>query len=49
MIRLYSYRELKFMLEKAGMKLIEAYGDYQSNAFKINSPRLIVVAQKCLC
>ena len=45
-VKTYSYAELKMMLEEAGMTLIKAYGDYEGRTFRLNSPRLIVVAEK---
>ncbi len=45
-IRTYSYGELKKMINEVGMKVIKAYGNYEGDPFRINSRRLIVVAQK---
>jgi len=45
-VRVYSYCELRGLLGEAGMVVVRAYGDYRGSLFRINSPRLIIVAQK---
>lgn len=42
----YSFKELKNMLNRAGLTVVKTYGNYQGEQFKMNSPRLIVVAEK---
>lgn len=45
-MRVYSYCELRRMLSEAGIVVVKACGDYRGSPFRINSPRLVVVAQK---
>lgn len=45
-LKVYSYSELKTMLERAGLKPVKVFGDYEGKPFKINSPRLIIVAER---
>ena len=45
-LRIYTYWELREMLEKAGMRLEKAYGSYKGDEYGPTSPRLIVVARK---
>ena len=45
-LRIYTYWELREMLEKAGMRLEKAYGSYKGDEYEPESPRLIVVTHK---
>ena len=46
-IRLYSYDELKAMLEGNGLSILKIFGDYNGNKFSISkSERLIIIAVK---
>lgn len=45
-VRLYNYNELKELLQKAGMKIQAAYGDWQGTPFSSQSGRIIIVAEK---
>lgn len=45
-IRLYSYRELCTLLKHNGFADFEGYGSLNSDAFKLGSPRLYLVATK---
>jgi SAM-dependent methyltransferase len=42
--RLYTLSGLKCLLEKAGFKVMEAYGDYEKQSLAIDSSRLIFIA-----
>ncbi|RLG72701.1 MAG: hypothetical protein DRO23_10050 [Thermoprotei archaeon] len=42
----YSFKELKNMLNRAGLVIVKAYGNYQGEAFQMNSRRLVIVAEK---
>ncbi|PLX21623.1 MAG: hypothetical protein C0597_03095, partial [Marinilabiliales bacterium] len=45
-IRLYSYPEIKRILEDNGFEILNHWGDYSSNVFSVKSKRLIILAQK---
>lgn len=46
-VRLFSLRDFEFLFEKAGLKIVEKYGDYQLNPFdEKTSNRLIIKAVK---
>lgn len=47
-IRLYSYVELKGMLEHAGLSVLGVYGGLHGEALTLASPRLVVVASTAL-
>ena len=45
-VRLYDLQEFSPMLEAAGMKVLEAYGDLKGSPYKKDSPRLCVLSEK---
>jgi cyclopropane fatty-acyl-phospholipid synthase-like methyltransferase len=45
-VALYLKHEIVHELENLGFEIIKKFGDYQLNAFKSNSPRLILVGHK---
>ncbi len=45
-LRLYSFRQLQKILEKAELRIKKTYGDYEKQEFQQDSPRLIVLAKK---
>src|SRR4030095_57633 len=45
-LRFYTVPELKVMLNKAGLKLIETYGDFDYNPISLSTPRYILIAEK---
>ncbi|TET58632.1 class I SAM-dependent methyltransferase [Candidatus Bathyarchaeota archaeon] len=45
-LRLYSFLELKAMLCKAGMNVLDVYGGYEGQPFEQNASRMIVLAGK---
>ncbi len=45
-IRLYTASELRFMLERVGLKVTQLFGDYDGNPYGFDSQRLIVTAVK---
>jgi SAM-dependent methyltransferase len=45
-IRLYTLRELRIALERAGLQFEDAYGRYKAKRYQLDSPRLIIVASK---
>jgi len=45
-LRLYSFPQLKTMLEKAELTIEKIYGDYERHEFRQDSSRLIVLAEK---
>jgi len=45
-LRLYSFSQLKRMLEEAGLTTEKVYGDYEAQVFGQGSPRLILLAKK---
>ena len=47
-LRLYTYRELTGMLERAGFGLHEAYGDLDMTPFELGAPWLYLVTTKVL-
>ena len=44
--KLYSGRELKGLLKKAGFKEIKLYGNFAGNAYDVEADRLVAVAEK---
>ena len=47
-VRAFNLNDFKQLLEKAGLELIETFGDYNLSAYdKINSNRLILIAKPC--
>ena len=47
-IRLYTMAELRWLLNQAGMEVINTYGDADASEYSMISPRCIVVAQKAI-
>jgi SAM-dependent methyltransferase len=45
-VRYYTAPELRTMLARAGLSLLDFYGDFEGGAFGVQSRRLIAVAQK---
>lgn len=45
-IRLYSFTEIKEILEKLGLSIIKTYSNWESKSFNINSQRMIIIASK---
>jgi SAM-dependent methyltransferase len=45
-VRVYSATELGIMLEQAGLRPIQWYGDFSLNPFTYDSPHMIIVAEK---
>ena len=45
-IRFYFLTELEERLNGVGLKVSETYGDFDGSGYAINSPRLIVIAEK---
>lgn len=45
-VRAYTLVELRKMLERAGMQLMDVYGDFQGNDYTLESPQMILVARK---
>ena len=44
--RVYTFTELAGIMETAGLRLREAYGDYDASSYDFTSPRLILVGEK---
>jgi len=45
-MRLYTYTELKDMLERCGFNVLYTYGNYDSSTYTQDSNRIIIIAQK---
>ena len=45
-VRVYTPEELEAMLNKAGMRVVKRFGDYDGGALTAQSPRLILIARK---
>ncbi len=45
-LRLYSLAQLRKILNKAGLIVVKAYGEYEEHDFQQDSPRLIVLSRK---
>jgi len=45
-VRLYDFSQLKGLVEKAGLQVLEAFGSYEGEKQSKNSNRLILVAAK---
>jgi SAM-dependent methyltransferase len=45
-VRMYSHREMRNMLSKAGLKLTETYGDFDGSEYTQDSPRMILMGEK---
>ncbi len=45
-LRLYTAAELRMMMERVGLQVKMLFGDYDGSAYSLNSPRLIVLAEK---
>ena len=46
-LKIYSVYELSKMLRKVGLRILKIYGDYRGNKYSIDSPRIIIVGEKC--
>jgi hypothetical protein len=45
-IRIYSWIEIKELLEMVGFKILKVYGSYHKEEFTDNSSRMIIVAER---
>lgn len=45
-IRLYTFTELKLILEIHGMEVLDVFGSFQSEDYKVDSKNMIILAQK---
>ena len=45
-IRLYSFPEIKKILNQNGFEIIDFWGDYQSNPYSVKSKRVIILSEK---
>lgn len=45
-LRLYSLQEIKFLMEKTGLRIKNVVGDFNRNAYTQNSPYMIIEAEK---
>jgi len=45
-VKMYKREEIAVMLEKAGLRIGETYGDFSGARFSKDSPRMIVIAEK---
>ena len=45
-LRIYSLTEIASMLERAQLRLKDAYGDYDGKSYGLDTPRMIVVAER---
>ncbi len=45
-VRLYDLSEIKKLLKETGFEILNVYGNYQNQLFTLNSPRMIILAQK---
>ncbi|MCD6563801.1 MAG: methyltransferase domain-containing protein [Thermoproteales archaeon] len=45
-VRLYSLKEINDMFTKIGFDILKIYGNYREEEYNVNSPKLIVIAQK---
>jgi len=45
-LRMYSFHELKSMLELAGLKVIASYGSFEKEELTLDSMRMIIISQK---
>jgi len=45
-IRFYAPTEIRDLLNKAGLKVLKIFGNYDSSPFNINSRRMIVIVDK---
>ena len=45
-VRLYTLAELRWLMSQAGMEVIKTFGDSDASPYTVDSPRMIVVAQK---
>ncbi len=45
-VRVYTYWELRDMMEKAGLRIERTYGSYRGDEYKPASPRMILLARK---
>ena len=43
-MRYFSVEELELLLDMAGLKIIELYGDFDSSPYEQNSPEEIYIA-----
>jgi SAM-dependent methyltransferase len=44
--RLYTLTELKALLERAGLECLKVWGGYEGEAYGMDSPRMVVLAQR---
>ena len=44
--RFYTYTEIKSMFEAAGLCISNIYGDYDLTKFTLDSPRMLIIAEK---
>ncbi|MBI5239140.1 MAG: class I SAM-dependent methyltransferase [Elusimicrobia bacterium] len=44
--RVYALTELKALLERAGLECLEVWGGYEGEAYGMDSPRMVVLAQR---
>lgn len=45
-VRLYTYTEIKKMLESVGLRVNSAFGDFDSSDYSMTSQRMIIISQK---
>jgi SAM-dependent methyltransferase len=45
-VRLYTLAEVRAMLDRSGMKVLATYGDFGGGSYTMDSPRMIVVAER---
>ena len=45
-VRLYSFEEMRAMLDAAGLEIVSAFGDYQGNALTEDAPRLLLIGRR---
>ena len=45
-VRLFSFDELSLLLRKAGIKIINTYGNYLGDAYSVDTPRMIFIGIK---
>jgi hypothetical protein len=45
-IRLYTFSELEALMGKAGLRVTQTWGNYDGSAFRLQSPRMMVMATK---
>ena len=45
-VRMYSLREMTDMLSKAGLRLMETYGDFAGSEYSQDTPRMVLIGEK---